>query len=213
VVLIVSGTSQLGLVLLGYGLLAGPRLLHELGHALVGRWCGRRVERLVWTPLAIYVWFGEAAGGRPARLSALAGPLSQAAAGSILLLILIVPGHSWSASVQELALLLGALHLAGLANLLPAPGLDGRHVFDLTLPMRPVWLAQLAALAMPVLLVPLVLWRFPAGFLHASLGGLPPLVVGLELLVLAVVLVAIPGGISGNGRRLRRGRAISAPAR
>jgi hypothetical protein len=200
VVLALSGTSHVGLVLLGYVLLVAPRLQHELGHALVGRWCGRRVERLVWTPLASYVRFGEAARGRAGRLSALAGPLSQAAAGGVLLVILIVAGYVWSTTIQELVLLLAALHLVGLANLLPVPGLDGRQVFGWAWPLRLVWLAQLAALVVPVLLVPLlVIWRFPAGFLHATLGGLPPVVESLELLVLAIVVVAIPEVMSGSG--------------
>jgi Zn-dependent protease len=154
-VLIVSGTSQLGLVLLGYALLAGPRLLHELGHAFVGRWCGRRVERLVWTPLATYVRFGEAANGRAGRLSALAGPLSQSAAGGLLLVFVGTVGQTWSATMQELVLLLATLHVSGLANLVPAPGLDGWQVFDWSLRKLP-WPAQVTALVVPILLLGLL---------------------------------------------------------
>jgi hypothetical protein len=70
-------------------------------------------------------------------------------------------------------------------------------VFGWTWPRRPAWLAQLTALAAPVLLVPAVIIAlFPAGFVHASLAAaLNPVGVVLELLVLVVLLRGVPAVI------------------
>jgi hypothetical protein len=168
-VLVLSGTSQPGLVLLGYMLLSVPRLLHELGHAQLGHWLGREVKVVVWNPLAASVRFAGAASERARRLSALAGPLLQASAGVALLIVVVAAGATWPAAIRELVVVVAFFHVANLANLVPAAGLDGAHVFGWAWRSHPRWVVRMPALVFPLVGVPAVaLWLFPAGFVHAT---------------------------------------------
>src|SRR3712207_3722268 len=95
-VLLGSGPSQVGdavrLTMVGYAVVQGSRLLHELAHAAGGQFAGRPAQRLVWTALASYCDFqsddqkrrGELPRPLP-RLAAAAGPPVNGVLGLALL--------------------------------------------------------------------------------------------------------------------------------
>ena len=115
------------------GALLVSAIVHELGHAIVGRRVG------VPTGPVIVYFFGAAASpavtvrrARDEILVALAGPLVSLVLGGVLLIIALALRTVPSSGVQvagDLILVIGALNLAlGLFNLLPAFPLDGGRV-------------------------------------------------------------------------------------
>jgi hypothetical protein len=143
------------LTALGYLIVQGSRLLHELGHAIGGQWANRPAQRLVWTALASYCDFQSEAQKRrsepPAplpRVAALAGPPVNGAIGLLLLGSFMLFGHSWDADSRELVCLLGWLNVAALGNLLPVPGYDGSYFWARTWNPRPRALAHMPSLAL-----------------------------------------------------------------
>jgi hypothetical protein len=142
------------LTVLGYVIIHGSRLLHELGHAIGGQSVGRPAHRLVWTALASYCDFQSEAkkrrGEPPAplpRLAAAAGPPVNGAIGLGLLGSFMLFGGNWDAGSRELVCLLGWLNLAALGNLLPVPGYDGSYIWARTWNPRPRALAHMPSLA------------------------------------------------------------------
>lgn len=115
------GAASLMLLLLGLGV-----FLHELVHALLGRWRGLTVRSI-----SLNIWGGQTlmtTGSAPTSiLVALGGPLTNFLLAALSYLI-----WQQTASPQTLGFLLGAqLNLAvGIFNLLPASSLDGGLILE-----------------------------------------------------------------------------------
>ncbi len=115
------GAASLMLLLLGLGV-----FLHELVHALLGRWQGLTVRSI-----SLNIWGGQTlmtTGSAPTSiLVALGGPLTNFLLAALSYLI-----WQQTASPQTLGFLLGAqLNLAvGIFNLLPASSLDGGLILE-----------------------------------------------------------------------------------
>src|SRR5438552_104515 len=80
-------SSMMAMLVLVYALLQGGRILHELGHALVGHLCGRQLLRIRFTLALMAVWFPDDDPPNRVRWTALAGSLVQAAFGVAVLLV------------------------------------------------------------------------------------------------------------------------------
>lgn len=136
VVVTFGPTVNLGQPLLGYGVAAGYAVLllasvltHETGHAVVARWVGARVDRIVadlWGGHTVF----DSGDLRPgsAALVAVAGPVANlvlAMAGWVLAQVVpgVVPG------LLLWALVVTNVFVAGF-NLLPGLPLDGGFVVD-----------------------------------------------------------------------------------
>jgi len=172
--------TALRLTLLGYVLVQGPRLLHELGHAVAGQRAGRPARRLVWTVLASFCDFqaeaqtlrGEPPAPLPRRV-ALAGPPVNGVLGLLLLGAFLLAGATWDPSTRELVCLVGWLNVAGLGNLLPAPGTDGAYVWGQPWTVRPRALAYVPGFALAVVLgIGGTSLLLPDGVTHATFGRL-----------------------------------------
>lgn len=105
--------------LLGALLVLGALVLHEAGHAIVGRLTGRRIHRLEFGLAAAVISSGDSTALRRAAAIA-AGPLAEAGAGALL----------YAGTAGDVSSPLGAAGviamLGGAANLLPVHrSLDG----------------------------------------------------------------------------------------
>jgi hypothetical protein len=158
---------------LAYLLLQGGRAIHEAGHALVGQRLGLcpRAIRLGLLRMAVDFPDGAVWSAHPTtrRRTALAGSLAQAVFGLGLLAI----SAAWSRpGPSELIWLIGLVHLAALANLLPVDGADGAYLVAGAWRARPAWLPVVVAVllqaGLPLLGTAL---RFQGGVVHAELVG------------------------------------------
>ena len=169
--LLAPGSLWLGA--LAYVLLQGGRAIHEAGHALVGRHLGLDPHTIRIGPLRMAVDFPDGAvwsASPPARRrTALAGAVAQAVFGGCLL----VASTAWSwPGPSELIWLIGLVHVAALANLLPVDGADGAYLVAAAWRARPAWLPVVLAVLLQAGL-PLVgtAVRFESGVVHAELLG------------------------------------------
>ncbi len=135
-------SDVLALLLLVYAVLQAGRVLHELGHAVVGLLCGRELLRIRLTATVMAVWFPEGDPVWPVRLTCLAGSVVQAMFGAALLLIATTSSPNWLLGLRQSLEIVGAMHIGALTNLLPLPKMDGQYVWGSALRTRPVWLAM-----------------------------------------------------------------------
>ena len=158
---------------LAYLLLQGGRAIHEAGHALVGQRLGLDPQAIRFGLLRMAVDFPDGAVwlAHPTtrRRTALAGSLAQAGFG----LSLLVISAAWSRpGPSELIWLIGLVHVAALANLLPVDGADGAYLVAAAWRARPAWLPVLLVVllqaGLPLLGTAL---RFSGGVVHAELVG------------------------------------------
>ena len=154
-------SDVLALLLLVYAVLQAGRVLHELGHAVVGLLCGRELLRIRLTATVMAVWFPEGDPVWPVRLTCLAGSVVQAMFGAALLLIATTSSPNWLLGLRQSLEIVGAMHIGALTNLLPLPKMDGQYVWGSALRTRPVWLAYAPAVLGPVLAVALICPHLP----------------------------------------------------
>jgi membrane-associated protease RseP (regulator of RpoE activity) len=179
--LVLATSLPTGLVT--WAVLLGSALVHEAGHAFVGRRQGLAVRGIYfgWIP---FVWVGA---GPPAAVArtALAGPLASLGGAALLALLpaardhlLTGAAHLWRDDPLTFAL---ALHLlmAGI-NLVPVRPLDGGRVLEAVLSVRgtPAAAAQVLRLLGVVVAVGIavaaLVWRgdhtLPLGLLAAVIA-------------------------------------------
>ena len=158
----------LAMLLLAYALAQGGRVLHELGHALVGLVCGRQLLRIRLTAALMAVWFPDDDPVWSIRLTCLAGGLVQAAFGVALLLVASTLSASWPLGLRQSVEIIGAMHIGALGNLLPLPKMDGQYVWGTALRIRPTWLAYAPLVLCPFIAVALICPRLPTRSFRSS---------------------------------------------
>ncbi len=177
----------IGLMLLVYAAFQGGRLVHELGHAGVGLLCGRQLQRIRLTATVMAVWFPDTDPTWSIRLTCLAGGLVQAGCGVLILLLASAVGTSGPIGLRQSLEIVGAMHIGGIANLLPLPRMDGQYLWGRALQLRPMWLAYAPSALAPVLAVGVICPLLPDPELQEVLAVFeqPPVLVGLLTIVLA----------------------------
>ena len=173
------------LILLFYAVLQAGRVLHELGHAVVGLLCGRELLRIRLTATVMAVWFPEGDPVWSVRLTCLAGSVVQAMFGAALLLLATTSSPNWLLGLRQSLDLVGAMHIGALGNLLPLPKMDGQYVWGTALRTRPTWLAYAPAVLSPVLAVALICPHLPDQLQEIlAVFANPAILAGMLLLLL-----------------------------
>lgn len=118
-----------GAALLHAGVLFGSILVHELGHAVVGKRLGLAPQRILLHGFGGLCEYGRAPRPREGVISGLAGPLAGLALGVIALIVWLVFGSSLSPTLADILSRAVWINLFwSLFNLIPMYPLDGGTV-------------------------------------------------------------------------------------